>query len=212
MGIFVAVSIALLVSSVVFRDYRFTFVFWFPAAATTIVVSLLAFNGYPHLESGPGGLSVLGLIPIFIIWGCCGLVALLCFFLRPNRLAWNPRIIIGTVICYSVVLVIAFRSPSFWGYYPIDVEVKDWSHKPVPGVTVHSQSQKENLLLLMNSFLTNDPGKDFTTDTLGRVRLQANINQMLLITINGQDFPAYRSEYGNAYSHILPPSFGRTTF
>ncbi|MCE0499311.1 MAG: hypothetical protein LV481_15330 [Methylacidiphilales bacterium] len=191
MGISLLIGIIFLILAGCSRKTPIAFVFWFPVAATTTIIALLAINGIPIVQEGPGGLTALGWIPVLIIWACCAVIGVACWFTRP-KWKWGSHSAIATILitvgAYSAVATIVLNDSRLWGYYDLKIKILDWKQQPIPGVWVHSLRQNSDLDLYLTLFPDNVE-TSVRSDAEGEVDLQANFHQRMGILVN--------STYGN---------------
>jgi hypothetical protein len=145
MVILLLLATAFLVVAGCLRNTSVGFVFWFSVSASTIILVLLAANGIPKVQEGPGALTALGWIPVLIIWFCCGIIGVACWFTRPTW-KWSSRssviTIFFTVGTYSAIAFTVLNNPLLWGYYDLKIRILDWNQQPIQHVWVHSLRQK----------------------------------------------------------------------
>lgn len=186
MGVLLLIGITLLVLAGWARKRTGAFVFWFPVAASTTLIALLAVNGIPKVQEGPGGLTALGWIPVLIIWFCCAVVGVACWFTRPRWKSDSGAAIAVTAITiglYSVFAIAVLGNSRLWGYYDLKIKIVNWKHSPIPAVWVHSVRQRAEMNLFQ-TFLPDDVETSVRSDAEGEVLLQANIHQRLNILVN----------------------------
>lgn len=179
-------AIGLLVVVGLNRRRPFAFVLWFPVAATAAVLAVLATNGIPKPQEGPGGLVGLAYIPVLIIWLFCAVVGIFCWFNRPLW-DWNSRrtttTVLITVLLYTALATTVVNSPRLWGYYDLEIQVLDWKGHPVPGILVHTLRQAAEINL-SEALYPTDVETSVRTDGEGRAVLKANLHQRMNILLN----------------------------
>lgn len=120
-------------------------------------------------------------IPNYAILGICFLVAICSVVLRPKPLYSSPKVAIGTVVVYVLIIAVISLSPAT-GRYQTTVRVVDWTGRPVPNIAV-------SLLISRTLFSFSwilAPSKTTTifTDENGEFILRASVGQKVYCNVN----------------------------
>jgi hypothetical protein len=119
---------------------KYAFAIWFPIVATAIIVASLAIVGMPPVQSGPGALTALGLIPNLIVLALCLVVGVLSLVCRPRPLIASPSVAAVAIVGYLAVAITLFASSTINGYDTTQIVVSDSGRQPVSGVTIRVTS------------------------------------------------------------------------
>lgn len=185
------------------RTSKYAFGIWFPFMATMVALPVLAFVNCPHMQPGPGGLTVLGAIPGLILAGICLVALIIGWFARP-RSSYAPTIVYPTIAGYGFLLSIFIFTPSLWGGYTLRLQVLDWQHQPVSGLSIHCLRQK-NGMDLINTLLPDDVSIDVITDKNGEAAISMNQHQRISVLVNTPGEAKRNSMYGYLDFSVVPP-------
>ena len=126
---------------------KYAFAIWFPIVATAIIVASLAIVGMPPVQSGPGALTALGLIPSLIVLALCLVVGVLSLVCRPRPLIASPSVAAVAIVGYLAVAITLFASSTINGglrfWPPACLRRDDSSHFP-PTLLPHRSTDTQN--------------------------------------------------------------------
>ena len=173
-----------LVITAIFRKTKWSAIIWTFIVMCTVNLMIITVQSPPHLEGGPGGLTVFGLIPNCIVFGVCAVVLLFLLIFHP---AWeflgNPWLLLA-VIPWALIAYILASVPWIWGYYPLEVHVIDWEGKPLAGVKIHFWEERTGISL-EQAFLLDDVTGDTVTDSNGNAVYTENNYRRIFGAVNG---------------------------
>ena len=137
-----------------------------------------------HLEDGPGGLSVLGLISNLGVLILCSIVIVFAIVLRPRvSLLDSPYTFLAAVAWIALEIGVV-NIPWVWGYYNLKIHVVDWQGKPLANVKLHFLEEKIGISL-DQAFLNDDVETVLFTDSSGNANYQANNYRAIFGMANG---------------------------
>ena len=196
-----------LVIATLFQKSRWSAIIWTFIVICTISLMVVTVQSQPHLEGGPGGLTVFGLIPNCIVFGTCALILLfLLIFHPPWELLGHPLLLLAVIPWLSIACVLA-SVPWMWGYYPLRVHVVDWQGKPLSGVKIHFLEERTGISL-EQAFLPDDVSGDIVTDDKGDVSYTVNNYRRIFGAVNSYWQDPTDKTLGNAGFSLQPYGIG----
>ena len=162
---------------------KYAFAIWFPIVATAIIVASLAIVGMPPVQSGPGALTALGLIPNLIVLALCLVVGVLSLVCRPRPLIASPSVAAVAIVGYLAVAITLFASSTINGYDTTQIVVSDSGRQPVSGVTIRVTSHQPVSLI---GALTARTDRELVTDSSGRASLRLNRRHTIYGNVNAE--------------------------
>jgi hypothetical protein len=171
---------------------------------STVSFMVLTIEKPCHLESGPGGLSALGLISNLAVLILCAIILVLAVVFHPKGSSFgHPYVLISVIIWIGLELIVV-NIPWVWGYYNLKIHVVDWHGKPLTHVRIHILEEKMGISL-DQAFLNDDVETVLFTDSSGNINFEANNYRAIFGIANGYWHERANPDLGMCEFSLRPP-------